>query len=658
MKPNVRSIDGLLQICYDLPHRVHTAKAYPLTSPNGSTIIVYGHEHGIRLIWEGGRPFKRLPEDAQRKPKPNGSNRDTVISLDSGDEEPVGKAEPFQVMPLFESEEEEYDSSEPYQTIIQTLELPLGVEVLHLAFPHLPADRKRARLDTWPKLMSEKLICAFTCSDFTVRVLTVPLIPPSPRSKATPEVRNVASNLSAERSFFGEHIVTLMGSKSHQSLPKGVSISITERVPEDDDEEGDDVEMEDDGSRGTKSALSRSASRSRSRSRVAQDQGYDLIVASHSADLSGLLLVYRIPFEAGGSGMSTEQHGPWRTQYLASPAVSVEFNSAQHPASRHSRLLVAEAKGVVRIFDCLPQSKTEQGSWLLSLHTPLESSQDSMPRRKAILDARWVLEGKSILVLLADSKYGIWDIENAGPKAADTATIPPALTAFAVEGRVGDSIKPKPFLKSSSTKNETKSKLAPMTPSTRKIRQEALFAGPAAQSGGPTLGGLYVSPTQDTPSGRPADDAILLWYGTTIMIIPSLFTHWQNYVHKAGNLFGTGAKGEPKLISNIQLCGESCNEAGMLPVLKGPGKNPSDQAEILVTGEHRLLIVTSPPVKPPQAAEPTSPPLSSSADQQLLAKGELDVHGMDRILAGMSNGHTPARNSCRSYGKGKNLLLS
>ena len=636
---------------YDLPHRIHTAKAYPLTSPNGSTIIVYGHEHGIRLIWRGGRPFKRLPEDAQKKPKPNGPNRDTVISLDSSDEEPVGKAEPFQDMPVFESEEEEYDSSEPYQTIIQTLELPLGVEVLHLAFPHLPADRQQASLDAWPKLMSEKLICAFTCSDFTVRVLTVPLIPPSPRSKARPEVRNMVSNLSAEKSFFGEHMVTLMGSKSHQSLPKGVSISMTAHTPEEEDEE-------DDESRGTKLALSRSASRSRSRSRVVQDQAYDLIVASHSADLSGLLLVYRIPFEAGGSEISTGQHGPWRTQCLASPAVSVEFNSAQHPASRHSRLLVAEAKGVVRIFDCLPRSRTEQGSWLLSLHTPFESSQDSMPRRKAILDARWVLGGKSILVLLADSKYGIWDIENAGPKAADAANIPPALTTFAVEGRVGDSIKSKTLLKSSSTKNEIRSKLAPMTPSTRKIRQEALFAGPAAQSGGPAFGGLYVSPTQDTPSGRPADDAILLWYGTTIMIVPSLFTHWQNKVHKAGNLFGTGAKGESELISNIQLGGESCNEAGLLPVLKGPEKNPSDQAELLVIGEHRLLIVISPPVEPPQAAEPTPPLLSSSVDQQLLARGELDVHGMDRILAGMSNGHTPTRNSRRSYGKGKNLLLS
>lgn len=80
-----------------------------------------------------------------------------------------------------------------------------------------------------------------------------------------------------------------------------------------------------------------------------------------------------------------------------------------------------------------------------------------------------------------------------------------------------------------------------------------------------------------------------------------------------------------------------------------------------MTGEHRLLIVTSPLAEPPLPAKPAPPPLSSSVDQQLLARGELDVHGMDRILAGMSNGHqaTPARDSRNSsYGKGMNLLMS
>lgn len=613
------------------------------------------------MVWRGGRPFKRQPETTQKKPKPNGAGKDTVISLDSSDEEPAGKAERYRNNPAFEDEEEEFDPSEPYQAVIQTLDLPLGVEVLHLAFPHLPADRQKTSLDALPKLMSEKVVCAVACSDFTVRVLTIPLVPPSPQSKARPEVRNVVSNLSAGKSFFGEQMVTLTGGTSHQSLPKGVSISMTANIPEEEDEEEQDVEMEDDENRGKKLALSRSASRSRSRSRVGGHQPWDLLVASHSTDLSGLLLIYRIPLGAGGSSMSTEQHVPWRMQYLAAPAVSIEFNSALHPASRHSRMLVAEAKGVVRIFDCLPRSRANQGSWLVSLHTPFESTQDSLPRRKAILDARWVRGGKSILVLLADSKYEIWDIENAGPKAADAATIPPALTTLALDGWVGNSMKSEPLMKSSNIKNEIRSKLAPMTPSTRKMRQEALFTGPTAQPKGPTCGGLFVSPVQDNSSSKPNDESILLWYGNTIMVIPSLSTHWQNKAHKAGNLFGSGAKGEPKIISNIQLGGEACNEVGLFPALKGADKNSSSQAEILVTGEHRLLIVTSPLAEPPLPAKPAPPPLSSSVDQQLLARGELDVHGMDRILAGMSNGHqaTPARDSRNSsYGKGMNLLMS
>ena len=607
------------------------------------------------MIWRGGRPFKQ-PTSEQKSWNANGDSRGMVVSL-IDDEDPAPDA-PLGDTTLFDEEEEEYDPSEPYLPIVQTLDLNLGIEVLCLAFPHLPATLQKTSLDSLPTIMSNKLICALTCSDFTTRVLTVPLMPPSPQSKARPEVRNAVSNLDTREGLFGEQMFTFTGEPSHRSIPNGVSITITARTLE--DEEDDD--MEDDEQIDRVPAPSRTASRSRSRSRLGRDDSRDLLVASHSSDLSGLLLIYRVPLAAEGVRISSEHQTPWRIQNLASPAVIVEFNTALYPAARHSLLLVAEAKGNVRILDSVPRSRAAQSLWLVSFHSEFETSQDSIIRRRPILDAKWVLGGKSILVLLADGKYGIWDIENAGPKSTNTIKAPRPLTTFVLDGWVGNSLKSRPMMKSSATKNESRTKLVPMTPSTRKMKQEALFAGPitVAHCEGPAHGGLFVCPVRESSNSGADDESVLFWHENNTMIIPSLLTHWQNKVRQSGNLFGTGAKGEPLLINHVQLGGESSNEIGLLLCSKEPAKEFMSRAEILITGEHRLLIITPPLVEPAPPPETSPPPLSSSVDQQLLARGELDVHGMDRILAGMSNGDTPTRSS-RNYtsnGSGKSLLMS
>ena len=578
-----------------------------------------------------------------------------VVSLiDDEDQAPDA---PLGDTTLFDDDEEEYNPSEPYLPIVQTLDLNIGIEVLSLAFPHLPATLQKTSLDSLPIFMSNKLICALTCSDFIIRVLTVPLMPPSPQSKARPELRNAVSNLNTREGLFGEQMFTFTGEPSHRSIPKGVSITITARTLEDEDDD-----MEDDEQIDRIRATSRTASRSRSRSRLGRDDSWDLLVASHSSGLSGLLLMYRVPLATDGVRISPEHQTPWRIQNLASPAVAVEFNTALHPAARHSLLLVAEAAGNVRILDSVPRSRAAQSLWLVSLHSGFETSQDSIIRRRPILDAKWVLGGKSILVLLADGKYGIWDIENAGPKSTNTVKAPRSLMTFALDGWVGNSLKSRPMMKSSATKDESRTKLVPMTPSTRKMKQEALFAGPntVAQREGLARGGLSVCPARELSNSGADDESVLFWHESNTMIIPSLLTHWQNKVRQSGNLFGTGAKGEPLLINNVQLGGQSFNEVDLLLCSKQPAKEFMSRAEILITGEHRLLIITPPLVEPAPPPETSPPPLSSSIDQQLLARGELDVHGMDRILAGMSNGDTPTHSS-RNYslnGSGENLLMS
>lgn len=580
----------------------------------------------------------------EKKGESNGASEDTVMTVNSDDGEPENSEQPpYQNVPVFDEEYGEFDVLEPYEPVLQTLELPLGVEVLHLAFPHFPANARSSGLESLPNLFSQKLLVAVACSDFLIRVILLPLLPPSPQSRSKLELRDTASNLGAGKGMYGEQMIVLSGGTTHRSIPKGVSMSVTSNPLED----PEDVYMDENDT-----SSSKPASRSRSRSRLG-DRQWDLLVASHSADLSGLLLIHRIPIIVGEAGLSSELHIPWRIQYLASPTVSVYFNAALYPAPRHSQLLIAEAKGIVRILDCLPQSKAAEGSWSLSLYTAFETLEDSTSRRKPVLDARWVLGGKAILVLLADGRWGIWDIENAGPKPIDgTNSLPrtsaDSLTNFAFESWVGDSLKSRKLLKSSSTKTENRSKFAPMTPGIRKIRQQELFTEPTLQPDGPVRGGLSVSPSPNASNIRTDDEAVLVWHGNTIAVIPSLFIHWQNKARRSGNLFGSGAKGEPRMINNIQLGRELCKEASMIPSHHhlGAANDGATHPEVLVTGDHRLVIVTTPIVEPQLPSSPPSPLLSSATDQQLLTRGDLNVDGMDRILSSMSNSQvTPTRKS-------------
>jgi hypothetical protein len=91
-----------LRSSYELPHRIHTAKAYPIKSSNGSSVIIYGHEQGVKIVWRGGRAFK-LPADntAAASKKSNGADN-AIVLLDSDDESPSAQA--FQDAPEFEDE--------------------------------------------------------------------------------------------------------------------------------------------------------------------------------------------------------------------------------------------------------------------------------------------------------------------------------------------------------------------------------------------------------------------------------------------------------------------------------------------------------------------------------------------------------------------------
>ncbi|MCJ1467126.1 hypothetical protein MMC07_005748 [Pseudocyphellaria aurata] len=634
MKPKVKLTNNLLRLYYELPHRVYSSKVYPLLSPNGSNIIVCGHGQGLFVLWRGGRSFKSQPKAAELKPV-NDANKDTVMILESDNEEPPTLSNDT---PVFD-EEEVQDFAEPYPPLVQTLDLPIGVAVLHISFPNLPTEPAESAMKSLPPLLSDRLVVAIACSDFSIRVLTLPLVPPSPQSKMRPDLRNQTPSAKIMNDRFGEQMLVVSGGNGHQSIPRGVSVTATARSlppavgPQD-------------------QARNRSYSASRPRSQGSSpgtDHSWDLLIASHSARFSGLLLIHKVAIVADGSKIDTtsaEHSVPWQMQSLASPAVSIDFNPSIYPSPRHSLLLIAEAKGVVRILDCLSQHESRpEGCWLISLYSAFQPCADSAISRKHILGAQWCRGGKAVMVLLADGEWGLWNIENAGPKAKRGTEVTESisgtlLTTFDISGWVSTTRTSKSSVKNASGTGEKSHGLAPTTPGTRRVRQESLFTGRTAQLNGVVHGGLSISSTRKNSIQNPDDESILLWHGDDIAILPSLFKYWQNAVKGAGNLFGTDTRGQLKRIGSSSLGDEA-----RIAVSLFPEPYPSwvksrtlDQNEILITTERGIIIMATPIAEPRATTLANSSTTLFSADQHLLALGELDVNGMDRVLAGMSNG--------------------
>lgn len=632
------------QNSYELPHRVYSSRVYPLLSPNGSTVIVCGHGQGLFVLWRGGRPFKSQPKRGELKPV-NGSNKDTVMIIDSDDEEPPKS---YNDTPAFDDDEEELDFSEPYDPLIQTLDLPLGVAVLHFSFPYLPSEPTGSTMKSLPPLLSDRIVVAMACSDLSIRILTLPLVPPSPQSKMRPELRSQIPSTKLTHGHFGEQMLVISGGNGHQSIPRGISVTTTARsLPQ--AGENEMIGAHNPGGPQDQT-LDRSRSASRPGSQVsspAADRRWDLLIASHSAQFSGLLLIHKVAIIADGSKIDTtsvEHNFSCQIKYLASPAISIHFNSSIYPAPRHSELLIAEAKGVVRILDCLSQHESRpEGSWLISLYSAFQNFPGSVTSRKHILGAHWCLGGKAVVVLLVDGEWGVWDLENAGPKAKKGMGVTEGvsgtlLTAFDINGWITT----KSSVKNAGVTDDKSHGLAPMTPGTRRIRQESLFTGSTAQSNSLMHGGISVSSARKTLVQKTDDESILLWHGDNIAILPSLLKYWQNTVRGAGNLFGTDTRGQLKRVGSSSLGGEVRNEVSLFPE-SYPSTVKSrtpDQNDILITTERGIIIMATPTAEPraTTSSNPSNTISISSADQHLLAVGELDVKGMDRVLAGMANG--------------------
>ena len=520
-------------------------------------------------------------------------------------------------------QEEEFDASRPYADIIQRLELPIGSAVLHLAFPSLPQLEKPERHALAPSLLQRKLVVALGCADNSVRLLTLPLSPPSPSLVSSKLLFDDPSRCTAGRGTWGEELVTISG--AHQSLPRGVSIAFAGRIITRDDDEVSDDSMDDEE----------------------RKKGYDILLASHSADLSGLVLIHRIPVAQNGAAIETSlsKIALWLSRPLASPASTIDLYVSPSSASAQTpRLLVAESKGPIKVFECCSSNVPDQGCWTLTLYPPLSLLRSRQIR--AVVDARWVLGGKAIVLLTSEGEWGIWDISLRGNARIIPGSKP---TPFVISGRVGSLIKSNLGSKTSVPSTEPKSQLAPMTPGTRKARQETLFGGQDSTTS--NRGGISINYIRNSPLSGEGDESMTIWHDTNAFTIPSLRAHWQmKFVKGGGGYFNSGAAGQIRNLPSVDLGGELRVAVSTFPKDDSFNTQTSKQLEVLIAGERSLTILAPPPpaeeetvvtdLAPVQASTRSQPQPKESiqphvSDQMLLDHGELDIQGLDRIMMDM-----------------------
>ncbi|KAJ5692131.1 hypothetical protein N7462_001554 [Penicillium macrosclerotiorum] len=629
--PLVRSREDGLQLSYRLPHRIHAAKGYPLRAPNGSSIIIYGYDTGLKVIWRGGRHFSELkvPEPVAQQKNAANSGGDSVMIIDSDEEEAVEEP-PIVQEPTYEflGEETEVDPAFPFEAVLRQIDIPLGSRILDLAVPRVHPDAARSSLDPFPPIARNMIVVSAVCSDLSTRIVTIPIVPPHP----------------AQTDFHSWEIQTVMinGGVTHQDIPRGVSLTFTCQ----------DTEEEDHG---------------KSRSRVGRSEKWDLLIATHSAEGSGVLLLHRIPIREDSSGKGTvyrlsEEDIVSQRRALAAPAQRIAFNPSTYPSIRHSNLLVAFHSGCVKVYSCfsvqklsktarrasIPQEPHDtvdsEGRWLISLYPGFEQGSTGLTRRKTIVDADWVLGGRAIMILLEDGEWGVWDIEGAGPGTAKgplhrqssvQGVTGGSLTTYAVSGRI---VAPPTNTQSDA---EHRPRFAPMTPSTKRVREDTLLKG-SMNAASPSLRGQISVLQTNSLSDTLPDESILVRHGRHSAVIPSLLSLWRNAVRATGT-FDASNRCRVTPFQDVNLMGENFQAIGHLPApVRGSRAAESQPFDVLVAAEHHIMIIAPRLAESEEGtaavAHAIKQETAAEADQMMLQRGELDVEGMGRLLNGMANG--------------------
>lgn len=558
--------------------QVFAADVYPFSAPNGLKVVICGHAQGVLFLWRGS-DSSRSNDDIH----PQQSNLESDEDESDEDESESPKSEEAQ-----------------HATAVgtQKLDLHLGTAVLHLAFPRLPQLQKPRDVPVAPKFLQRDLVVALGCADGSIRILTLPLKPPSLSKSNVRTLQQDPLSGQAGKGMWGEHMVTIPN--PHQNIPRGIAIEFASRAllknkADEEDQNKDDT------------------------------SDTDIVLASHSADLSGTLLIHRISIIEDESRFGIPQL--WRSRPLSAPACEIDIFVP--PSGRlPPKVLVGQSNGIVRILECV-SAKRNSGDWSLSLFAPVSKISDN--HTASILTAKWVLGGKAITVLNSDGTWGIWDISDSGLARGISGGCP---TAFTVAGRIGTPLgitAPK----SSHEKFDNRSQLAPMTPGIRKIRQDGLFQGSKSESS-TKRGGISIKQPHGPLTTGDRDESLVIWFGDSIAYLPSLRTHWQNKFKGPSSVFATSASGHLRDMPPISLEAEARVSVSAFPIDESPGLASSGHIDLLITGERSLMFSsgqsTSNRITP---ANFRSLNQSRVSDQSLLSRGLLDVDGLDRMLEGI-----------------------
>lgn len=588
----------------------------------------------MRLVWRGGNPFKETVAKKDEKPPiANGTSNDVVMILDSDDEDMPSAPPAIEEEPEFDDELGDSTTSSP--EIVQFLDLFFGSSGMHLAVPAIPITSYKAASQLSPEILSQKIVFAVVCEDRKTRLVSIPLLPPSPASK----LRKNASD-KADEGKWDETIAVLDG---HHAIADGVSFTFTSQPLE----KSVVVDLE-------------------KKNNAAPE--WKVIIASHSREISGVLLIHSAlilsTLKENKKIYSISQQSsnvPLQTLYLPSPAVSISFK----PTTESLHLLLADKSGLVKVYDPLPSSSgvldsnnnTNQGEWLLTLYPGFLSGKgDIMDAsaanygRKPVIDAKWILSGKAIIVLLADGEWGIWDIEGAGPGASKHhgpgrpgGIKGGAYTPFTISGILDGAItKSSSARTSNSQQNSNTSRFAPMTPGTRRTAESSLFGNRNNQNW-ISRGQLVVTRLPSPSQAIQGNECVILWLHESYAVIPNIWSFWDTQLRKSegggsGNLFGGSTSGVTRMmkLESVNLQGERCTNVDYYP--KEPSLLPSKNAvplDVLVTGEHRFVVTSD-----------TRGDLihvrSEIEDnrQVAIAGGELDVSNIDQALSRMENGNS------------------
>jgi hypothetical protein len=575
---------------YELNHRIYASHIYPVTAPNGSTAIIYGHDRGLRILWRGGRRPKAQPspQPATRQ-WPNGSSKKDVIAIDDSDEEVQPQATESK-QEQWEAEEDELDPDCPYPDMLQEVDVDLDAEVLRIAVPQLPtAPSQRSG-----KMLKAHGVIAVACADGTQRVISFALAPPAPsrEDKYANTVRG------------GQVIFPANGPVCHALAAKIVPADVLDPNCE--------------------------------------TQATEFLLVTVASDV---LRLYR--FSIFDELTALEQDASTRVIPLPHPAVHVAF----HPSSKSAQLLLSDVCGAVRLFSPYVSSGRSSssgsggpadaggeklGRWEMALHTSFAFTKNGLANRKRILDAKWILGGKAVLVLLEDGEWGVWDLSGSQPgRNAEEFTLRGYLGASATESPA-------------STHPKKSSRLVPMTPNTRKTKAEVLFSGPPKTPGVAASGGITVA-SGSTRLGQQ-DESIIMWYNSQIYCIQSLQAFWQRSTNQNSNTFGSLHSPGLTHITDINLHNENITSISQFAPITSSSSigQMNTQRDLLVSAEHRLIILQAlRPAGPArmlfQRADASEVPKASALDQKMLDVGQLDLGGMDRMLESMAAGDARPR---------------